>query len=41
MICIIGVDWRDSPKEDKQKFTKMCEVSIIKDLKSYLIKSFN
>jgi hypothetical protein len=20
------VDWRDSPKEDKQKFTKMCEV---------------
>ncbi|CAF3719429.1 unnamed protein product [Adineta steineri] len=21
-----GVDWRDSPKEDKQKFTKMCEV---------------
>ncbi len=23
-----GVDWRDSPKEDKQKFTKMCEVRI-------------
>ena len=22
-----GVDWRDSPKEDKQKFTRMCEVS--------------
>ncbi|CAF1580064.1 unnamed protein product, partial [Adineta steineri] len=21
-----GVDWRDSPREDKQKFTKMCEV---------------
>ncbi|CAF3372084.1 unnamed protein product [Rotaria sp. Silwood1] len=21
-----GVDWRDSPKEDKQRFTKMCEV---------------
>jgi len=21
-----GVDWRDSPKEDKQKFTKLCEV---------------
>ncbi|CAF3162533.1 unnamed protein product [Rotaria socialis] len=21
-----GVDWRDSPKEDKQKFTKMCEI---------------
>jgi hypothetical protein len=26
-IEIIGVDWRDSPKEDKPKFTKMCEVS--------------
>ncbi len=25
---IIGVDWRDSPKEDKQKFTKLCEVSL-------------
>jgi hypothetical protein len=22
----IGVDWRDSPKEDKQRFTKLCEV---------------
>ncbi|CAF4455404.1 unnamed protein product [Rotaria socialis] len=21
-----GVDWRDSPKEDKQKFTRLCEV---------------
>ncbi|CAF4494898.1 unnamed protein product [Rotaria sp. Silwood1] len=21
-----GVDWRDSPREDKQKFTKLCEV---------------
>ncbi|UJR31003.1 hypothetical protein I4U23_018514 [Adineta vaga] len=21
-----GVDWRDSPKEDKQKFTRMCEI---------------
>ncbi len=27
LMQIIGVDWRDSPKEDKQKFTKMCEVS--------------
>jgi hypothetical protein len=27
IINIIGVDWRDSPKEDKQKFTKLCEVS--------------
>ncbi len=41
MIRIIGVDWRDSPKEDKQKFTKMCEVSIIEYLKSEFIKSFN
>ncbi|CAF3103620.1 unnamed protein product [Rotaria sp. Silwood2] len=21
-----GVDWRDSPKEDKQKFTRLCEI---------------
>ncbi|CAF3644436.1 unnamed protein product [Rotaria sordida] len=21
-----GVDWRDSPREDKQKFTKLCEI---------------
>lgn len=28
IMKIIGVDWRDSPKEDKQKFTKMCEVCI-------------
>ena len=25
----IGVDWRDSPKEDKQKFTRMCEVRMV------------
>ncbi|CAF3673697.1 unnamed protein product [Rotaria sp. Silwood1] len=26
LFLIIGVDWRDSPREDKQKFTKLCEV---------------
>ena len=24
---MLGVDWRDSPKEDKERFTKLCEVS--------------
>jgi len=34
------VDWRDSPKEDKQKFTKMCEVRMKKKINELFNKVF-